>query len=128
MVKSDTYFRQISKGLALLAMVIMLLVQSTPIWAKQSGDTPLIICTALGFKTIAVDQNGQEIPQPIKPTTNHCSVCHLSVDFNLIAQGSNPEAHIISFEKDKVEWPILPAKTMPQNINSHAIRAPPYSA
>ncbi|MGH1402938.1 MAG: DUF2946 family protein [Alphaproteobacteria bacterium] len=125
MVKSDTYFSRVSKSLALFAMVIMLLAQTTPIWAKQSDATSLVICTALGLKTISVDENGTEQPTPAKGSSQHCSVCHLATDIDVLLQIQNAETSPAFSGTTPIQWPILLAPNGQENGKGHAIRAPP---
>ena len=73
MVKFNISLRQMTIFLAIMAMGLSISAHLSPLWAKTYDGKSIVICTALGLKTITIDQNGQ--PTKSTSSSEHCSIC-----------------------------------------------------
>ncbi len=74
-------WRIIFASLAFFAMGLSLLAQTAPLWAKKIDGKYIEICSALGVRTIMVDNNLNQIPetpQPVRQKQNTCDICFIS--------------------------------------------------
>lgn len=63
---------------AVLAMLMHFMAQITPLWMPAADGQTIQICTTQGVKTIALDENGNEIPpSPLNPAqaSHNCAFC-----------------------------------------------------
>ncbi len=64
--------------LAVLSLCMHVMAQLAPLWATESGAFQIQICSGNTYKTISIDENGNEVPE--KPTlrTQRCAFCATS--------------------------------------------------
>lgn len=118
--------KKIFCSLAVLAMLLSFLTQITPLWLTQSAGTQLLICTAFGTKTITIDDNGREIPLPVKPT-NKCKACLKISENDSGLDFIKAHAPLIPITKTASRIPDEQTKTsnFPDINNNARPRAPP---
>jgi|GEM_PF-5600633 len=114
---------------ALFAMGMAFFAQISPLWLKNAQGMPIVICTALGYQTIIIDENGNEIPSPVSSTKNNCALC-----LNAFAYGIIPNiklaSDILPYQNiSKLKWRDN-ASTISTDIHTaaRAIRAPPHTS
>jgi len=122
-------YRKLIALFALLAMGLAFLAQISPLWAKDANGTPILICTAFGYETITIDENGNELPTPTSKAKNHCAIClnsskHAYIPTATLASDTAPQSKII-----KLRWSSENTYfTTNSQKSSHAIRAPPKTS
>ncbi|MGH1457147.1 MAG: DUF2946 family protein [Alphaproteobacteria bacterium] len=114
-----------STWIALFAITLSLLAQTTPLWAKSSNGQAIEICSAFGSRIITIDENGKEIPAaPQSKYQNHCPLCFVST-----AHAITPPLQIIALARTqthKIAYPNFDEQTPSKSAHiSHNIRAPP---
>ena len=118
------HYRKIMASLALLAMGLAFLAQTTPLWVKKVDGQPIIICSAFGERTIFLDKNGQKTPAPVT-IQNHCVMC-----LTAAADYTTPTTIQILGKHDITAFKLhIPADQQTLRtrivIMAHAPRAPP---
>lgn len=123
-MKTRSGQRTFSLWLALIGMLSAFLAQSAPIWAKDQNGSPLVICTALGVKTIIIDENGAPVPEQPKAQKQHCALCLTTQDHDLPKRVQVKASTLITR--------VQSARTTAHKVtrsrfnSSHGIRAPPF--
>ncbi len=117
----------ISTTLALFAMVLSFLSQTTPLWVSQTDGTPVVICSAFGSKTIIIDENGQQVPDAPTFNTEHCQMC-LNASMASIAIPAYQDDVIPPTQIGNLIKPYTELRFAPrERLSIHGIRAPPYA-
>lgn len=120
-------WQKIATCLALFAMALSFLAQTAPLWAKQVNGQYIEICSALGTRTISVDDNFNELPDqsPSKhDKKEHCTIC-LTTAQGITSPTSNAITTAFTFVKSvKVKEPET-SQNQKAFTNKNAIRAPP---
>lgn len=113
--------------MAVTAMILSVLAQTTPLWAKQVNGKPLIICSAFGEKTIFINDDGKEIQQS-QPSehkkTNLCEMCFVHAFGKLKPTLITTQITFNETEQSFVKNDYL-ALTPKYTNHDHTIRAPP---
>ncbi len=111
---------------AFLAIGMVFLAQTSPLWLKNAQGTPITICSVFGNKTIILDESGNEIPQLPVGVKSNCIMC-LSAGASYVlpadisAQDIAPYGRITKLRWSVKNSPVLFAGYIPYR----AIRAPP---
>ena len=66
---------KITRLLATLALLMNVSIHLTPAIAAATGQMQITICSAFDTRTIAIDKNGNEIPQPSEKSKKACQIC-----------------------------------------------------
>ena len=115
-------------SLAMMAMVLAFLAQTAPLWAAKVDGIPLLICTALGYETIVIDEDGNKVPSPIPTDTKrHCVMCFVAsvIFIALLALLFTDVPPVIRTRK--IRWQSERALALAHALLiTRAIRAPPY--
>ena len=123
-------WRIIFASLAFFAMGLSLLAQTAPLWAPKIDGKYIEICSALGVRTILVDNNLNQIPetpQPARQKQNTCDMCfvsaaHITPPLALSVKQQQTTSHKITYPRFNISG-INKTEYTPRNS-----RAPPHQS
>lgn len=112
------------KTLTVLALIMHLMVQVTPLWMPKAG-TSIQICSGQDVRTIQIDENGNEIPAAPSIPKEHCSFCLAS---GIAGKAINAEScaftvSLINTKTDHIQF--LKAEYTPIKTKANLSRGPP---
>lgn len=111
--------------LATLAICMQFMAHLSPVLAKIHGNWQITICAADSIRTITIDENGEEVPQP-NMRMHDCAACNITQLTALTPKAfSTPVLNV-----QKSQYKVWHQTTAPKIAlrTAHQTRAPPHQS
>ena len=108
---------------ALLSLCMQLTAHLSPVFAEINGNWQITICSFDSIRTVTIDENGKEVPQP-NMRMHDCAFC-ANTDAKAIEPKLNKNALKTIQETQYKEWHKTTAPKLALK-KAHNTRAPPH--